>query len=250
MIAENDPVVKTTPELVFSADQIRPLVERVAAKYPAARSAAVDAFGLLLAGQVQPLAPTPLFRDDRWRAGGVVCSIKGQRCECGAAVAQDDNGGPLCQHRLAAMFARILHKAHGARCPRLEDVLRLGQGAGLRLYVRVMFTYDVREEQGNVCTGYFVEGGTVQRFEDWGDQFRFTFDELAGELFAAGYMLGKKAKMAGGSAAWRNEAWDLVPAQAGVDLMAATHAGAAAANPAGFVPRRVQVGRMVREVGV
>lgn len=250
MIAENDPGVKSGPELTFSSDQIRPLVERVAAKYPAARSAAVDAFGLLLAGQVQPLAPTPLFRDDRWRVDGVVCSIRGGRCECGQDAVLDDNGGPLCSHRLAAMFARILHKTHGARCPRLEDVLSLGQGAGLRLYVRVMFTYDVKEEQGNVCTGFHADGGTVQRFEEWGDQFRFTFGELAGELFAAGYMLGSKMKMAGGSAAWRNEAWDLVPAQAGVDLMAATHAGAAAANPAGLVPRRAQVARMGREVVV
>jgi hypothetical protein len=203
----------------------------------------VDAAGLLAEGKVQPLAPSPLFRDDRWNVDGVVCSIRGGRCDCGQDAPLDDNGGPLCVHRLGAMFARLHHKAQGARCPRLEDILRLGQGQDLRLYVRVWFTWDTRQEQGNEVTGYF-EGQQVVNLGK-ADRFRFTFDELAGELFAAGYMLQRKGQQAGGSAAWRNEVWYFAPAvaQAG-DLMAATHAGAAAAAPAGFVSRRLQVARM------
>lgn len=233
---------------LFDFSQIRSVVDRAVAKFPAAAVAAREAGALVMAGQVQPLAPSPLFRDDRWAVDGVVCSIRGGRCDCGGQDALQVDGGPLCVHRLAAMFARLLHKAHGARLDALADVLAQAGGGALRLYVRVWFTYDTRVEQRNTVTGYFVEGGTVR---DLGkdDQFDFTFDQLAGELFAAGYMLQGKGQNGGGSSAWRNEVWYVVPAQAGAELMAATHAGAAAADPAGFVPRRLQLGRMAQGVG-
>lgn len=233
-----------------NSGQLRPLAARALAKYPQAEAAIWGAVGLVLSGAVQPLAPSPLFRDDRWRVDGAVCSIRGGSCDCGAADAVQADGGPLCVHRLAAMFARLVHQAHGARHGRLAELLAGAMGKGLRLYVRVGFTYDTRREQENTVTGFFVEGDQVVTFGH-GDQFTFTFAELAGELFAAGYMLERKGQNGGGSSAWRNEVWYLAPAQVSasstagdLSIQAATHAGLAAADPAGFVPRRLQVARM------
>ena len=202
------------------------------ARYPTIGERAQKAAQLYTAGEVHPLPTSKILKDDRWKVAGYVASIAGKYCTCpDEADAPKHNGGPLCEHRIAAMMQQRLGapasqsetRPATAAAPtatsldRLIAIFAAGQAVGaeqVRLRVRVGLTWDRGSEQANICEGYLLagDGRTWERFEASAERaemhglpqpFRFALAELGEAMDRHGWQFGTKNRSSGGGAAPR-----------------------------------------------
>jgi len=196
------------------------------ARYPTIGKRAQAAAQLYTAGEVRPLATSKILSDDRWKVLGYTASIAGKYCTCpDAETAPQHNGGPLCEHRVAAMMQQRLgaSASQSETAPattsrdRLIAIFAAGQAVQaeqIRLRVRVKLTWDRNTEQGNICEGYLLAGGdrTWERFEASAERaemdgaprpFPFTLAELGEAMDRHGWQFGTKNRSNGGGAAPR-----------------------------------------------
>lgn len=213
------------------------------ARYPAIGERARRAAALYTTGEVHPLPRTRLLRDDRWKVHGYTASIAGKYCTCpDAEAAPQHNGGPLCEHRIAAMMQERLGgpaseptttpAAPASAVKRLDAIFAEARAVGaeqVRLRVRVDMTWHRVTEQDNTLLGYLFPGEnrTWQEYEEAQERaemyglprpFAFTLDELVRAMDAHGWRFGTKTRSWGGAAAPRlgiegyvNEVWYILP---------------------------------------
>lgn len=126
---------------------------------PEAAQAAIE---WVSAGDVQRKPASRLLREDRWSVGDTTCSVGGRYCACEpartGAVPQQQGGGPLCEHRLAAIVMAKWEKTHGQASPiRLLQAL-IEHGGDIRLRVHPQWTYRFGDPQSTRLLAYFVDG--------------------------------------------------------------------------------------------
>ena len=246
------------------ADTITPaaIVESLSARYPACRERAQRAAQLYTSKAVQPLPRSRTLRDDRWEVGATVCSIAGKYCNCqDSASVPTHNGGPLCEHRIAAMmYERLGAPEEEAPAPiessaveRLAAIFAEATRLNVpqvRLRVKVDMTWNRDTEQANTCEGYLLAGddrvwqaleASAQLAEMRGTPaaFSFTLAELGEAMDRHGWQFGTKNRTTGGGAAvrfgisgWINEIWYILPQQERdqkLNPYLRTHIGAVAA---------------------
>lgn len=238
----------TSPTPVFQKTQAEHTPASIAAsleaKFSALGSRAQQAVALYIAGEVRPISRSQTLHDDRWKVCGCTVSISGKYCTCDDAdAAPRHNGGPLCEHRIAAMMQQRLGAPDTQSIfgPSTDAAQRLTaifteanktKAEQVRLRVRVMLTWNRATEQENVCEGYLLpgEGRIWQTLEASAERaaitgapatFPFTLSELAQAIDGQGWQYESKNRAAGGGAnprmgldGWINEIWYFVPTPA------------------------------------
>lgn len=114
-------------QTTITRKQLSPIIDAALANIPAVGPRAIKAAELIVTGHVSRL-PDHAGRD-RWIVSSqtgsqsYAVSIRGKSCDCqdAAPAAPQHNGGPLCKHRLAAMF---LFKLVGDVPPTPGDQIR------------------------------------------------------------------------------------------------------------------------------
>ena len=164
------------------------LIDQIEAKYPAicykeggsrARQAAdiVDRKQIDLAGHQHGR--------DYWRIGHYTTSIRGGNCTCMDNAPQDDNGGKLCKHRIAAMF---VVKLDGMKTLTLERIIREAGADELTLHVDVLFA-DAGPQY--TLAGYKYPSRAAVTLE-YAERIKFTERQLTDALNATGWTIAQR----------------------------------------------------------
>lgn len=143
--------------------------EDARAAFPAIQERSTKAVEIVYNSRIRRLDPAPVSGHDRWQADGssgntYEVSVQGGYCTCPDAqhnhVPQDPAyHGPLCKHRLAAMYMVKLGLSGNASADVLIARLMAEAEAEVRLYVRERWTGTTAKTAGAGWMAYRVDGG-------------------------------------------------------------------------------------------
>lgn len=160
------------------------LVEQVGAKYPAIGDRAQKAAEIVERKSIEYAGMQ--HGRDYWKIGHYTTSVRGGSCTCADLQApQDDHGGKLCKHRIAAMF---MVKRETMNTLMLERIIRGAPSDELTLRVDVLFTDDGRQY---TIAGYKYAGQPENRLE-YAERFKFTEAQMTAALNATAWTIAQR----------------------------------------------------------